>query len=152
VLKRNSSKNVVYNPQPPVMGHICVRPDPTNKGIWNYTWVPSTAPKTANLPVKIQNLGPEIQQKIVDPLTQSPLKAAKKSKPESRIALAHAKPVVAPPLLETGSVPVVRRKDNAVAPEKDDFDYDKWKSDRKTLATEFEGEKKTQEFKDAKGE
>jgi hypothetical protein len=152
VLKRNSSKNVVYNPQPPVMGHICVRPDPTNKGIWNYTWVPSTAPKTTDLPPKIKKLGPEIQQKIVDPLTQSPLKPAKKSKPGSPTEKADAKRP-APRLSETTDpVRVIRRKDKAVAPEKDDFDYDKWKSDRKTLATEFQGEKKTQEFKDAEGE
>jgi hypothetical protein len=152
VLKRNSSKNVVYNPQPPVMGHICVRPDPTNKGIWNYTWVPSTAPKTANLPAKIQKLGPEIQQKIVDPLMQAPLKPAKKSKPESPAAQEGTKPVTPRLSVATDPVRVIRRKDIAVAPEKDDFDYDKWKSDRKALTTEFEGEKKTQAFKDAEGE
>src|SRR6202035_5880350 len=110
------------------------------------------APKTANLPAKIQKLGPEIQQKIVDPLMQAPLKPAKKSKPESPAAQEGTKPVTPRLSVATDPVRVIRRKDIEVAPEKDDFDYDKWKSDRKALTTEFEGEKKTQAFKDAEGE
>ena len=151
VLKRYSSKKVVYDPKPAVMGHLCVRPDPSNKGIWNYTWVPTTTPSTANLPPKIKTLGPEIEQRIIDPLTQSPLKPAKQSKPGPPPVQAHAEPATPRPALATDPVRVIRRKDTAVAPAKDNFDYEKWKSDRKELGTEFESEKKTQEFKDVEG-
>jgi len=130
-----------YDPKPPVRGHICVQPDQVNGGVWNYTWVPSTAPKEADLPKKVSDLGPKVVKQVIDPLSHSPLTPAKKPRP--------GVPALERPAPDTG---VIRAKGKAVAPEKDSFDHDKWTKDRAELGKEFDAEAKTQAFKDVKGQ
>jgi Domain of unknown function (DUF4157) len=140
VVKQFSSKNVVAdNFNPPIMGHISVTQGAP--GVWNYAWVPQNPPAASALPVKVRQLGPEVVKKVLDPLLQSPLgspvQVAKKAK-------SNRAPVPKGPLSPDA---VTLRRKEATAPAKDNFDYDKWRSDFDDLQKQFATEKKTPEFK-----
>jgi len=144
------------DPRPLVIMHLG-KPIPTNflgrlevwksahfNGIWLYGWVPTTVPTAAQLPAKIRSLDPRLKQRIIDPLLESPVQPKKKSKPGPA-------PESQPPVLTGDARPIIRRQE-AVAPEKDDFDYEKWKASRKEISEEYGEEKKTSEFKEAESE
>jgi hypothetical protein len=140
VIKQALRKAV--RPRTPVQGNLCVRPHSSAPGIWVYAWVPNTTPTPAQLPARIRALAPVLQQRIIDPLLQSPVQPAKKSKPGPEPLPAEA------PRVTREAAPVIRRKE-AVAPEKDNFDYDKWKGSLKDVTKEFDETRATPEFKNA---
>jgi len=133
-------------PKGKVMGNLAVWKSTNHDGIWLYAWVPTTAPTPAQLPGKIQTLAPQLREKIIDPLLESPVQPKKTSKPGPAPATR--------PALTSEAAPVIRRQE-IKAPEKDTFDdekYKKWKADRKEISEEYGAEKKTGEFKDAEAE
>lgn len=144
VIKKGTSKKPAWIPKRgTVMGRISVKADPGRTGIWNYAWVPDITPKKADLPASLQKMPDEVTQRIYDPLLQSPLVKAKKARTDRP----------APLPIANQAQPSLRRKDAAVAPEKDSFDYDKkWKPSHEELTKKFNTAGKTQEFKDVEGE
>ena len=127
-----------------VLGQLAVWESKNFGGIWLYGWVPTTVPTAAQLPAKIRSLDPQLKQRIIDPLLESPVQPKKKSKPG---------PAPAPePVALTGDTKPMIRRLEAVAPEKDNFDYKKWQAGRKEISEEYGEEKKTGEFKEAESE
>ena len=136
VIKRGSSKNVAWNPKgTPMMGRLSVSGG--TGGVWNYAWVPVSTPTKANIPRSISSLPAEVTTRIYDPLLEAPVGKKKKSRSD------------VPPQVSADASAIVRRE--AVAPEKDPFDYDKWKASHKELTDKFNTASKTEEFKDTEG-
>ena len=151
VIKKGSSKKVAWNPRAkPVLGRLAVSHDPSNKGVWNYAWVPVSTPSKAQIPTSISSLPAEVTTRIYDPLLQAPVGKKKKARTDVRPEAAKNAGTVAGPQVHTDPAPVIRR--DGVAPEKDPFDYDAWKASHKELTEKFNAGTKTQEFKDAEGD
>ncbi len=72
VLKQNSRP---VRPLIQAEGKLVLEPDPDNQGILNYVWVPNLPP-SFTLPPRLQALGEEVQQRIVNPLVRPPERAA----------------------------------------------------------------------------
>jgi hypothetical protein len=137
--------------QRPVMGKLFVAPDPTRGGIWNYFWFPDKALTVADLPVKVRNLGPEIERRIINPLMNSPIQKAPKAKPGPAPGAPRrrgpAAAEVARPDISHSPSPVLRRK--VEAPARDNFDFTEWKKSHDAITKDFGVESKTSEFREA---
>lgn len=87
IILKQASKPVPKTPK--VKGKLYVHPDPSNKGIWNYFWLPDKPVTGAKFPASIRTIAADIQTRVVEPLLASPVKPAGKRRPGSAPPVHH---------------------------------------------------------------
>jgi hypothetical protein len=123
-----------------VMGKVYVShsPDP---GILNYVWEPDTPDMAPKLPASVNDLGAEVESKLVKPILASPVTTKAKRKASLPIARRPAAPTV------------VQRKTRPTPPDaKDPFDqaaFETWKTDHELLTKKEKALETTADFGDA---
>lgn len=133
------SSRVAWNPPTPIPGHLGVRSDPDNPGIWIYFWVPSSASgfSAAQLPGDVRALGQRVQNSLVDPLTHSPLQPQPKKRPG------------VPPVVSKDKSKILRRRiPNQV---RDNFNYQTWNTTLRDLTRQFGRRNEQDDLRQARG-
>jgi hypothetical protein len=118
-------------------GKVYVTPSPAGGGILNYVWEPD-APAAADLPGSVNDMGTEVDSKLVKPLLASPIETKPKRRPVA--------PAVAP---------AIQRKSRDTPPPdaKDPFDKEAlelWQANHRALTDKEKVLEKTPAFDDAK--
>ncbi|MEM1319221.1 MAG: DUF4157 domain-containing protein [Bacteroidota bacterium] len=132
VIKHNGRRII---PRDRVMGKVFVQADPTNSGIWNYTWVPDQRVTLTSLPPRIRNLGAEVNRGLIAPIMESPVRRAAKARPGSP-------PTAAPPIRPDRSAKVRRVV-------RDSFDQARlrqWNQRHSALTRDYRSVSRTNDF------
>ncbi|SET51987.1 protein of unknown function [Nitrosomonas marina] len=134
IIKHNGRRFV---PRQPVMGKVFVSADPGNRAIWNYVWVPDQPQQLSSLPRPVGDLGAEVNQRLINPIMQSPVQRATKLKPGA--------PTKAPLVVKPDKHKKLRRL------VEDSFNrtrLDEWNRDHTRLTRSFRRVGRTGEFED----
>ncbi|KMY66930.1 hypothetical protein AAU61_13240 [Desulfocarbo indianensis] len=133
------SSRVAWNPPTPIPGHLGVRHDPDNPGIWIYYWAPSSASGfgATQLPGDVRALGARVQDALVDPLTHSPLQPQTKRRPGT------------PPVISRDRSKILRRRiPDRVA---ESFNYQNWNRSLREMTRQFGRRNDQDDLQQARG-
>jgi hypothetical protein len=140
---------IVHKPVTPVLGKVYVSPDPINgkSGVLNYAWIPDKPVHTSELPKSITDIWEAVDKKIKQPLTASPVKKAKKARPE-QAPLQGPSPTAQMPVdqLQAESLPIIRRSPE---PAEDSFNLETWQKDRNDLQKQVKSQEKSSDYQSA---
>ncbi len=115
-------------------------PDPTNRGVLNYVWVPISVPTTV-LPASIREMGVEVVRDVLNPLRASPV--------QQQIARKAKQNPINKPVF---SIPVRQKVPSAIYPVvRDSFDFRRWRDRRSSLSRRFRGMRGSAAYRDASG-
>lgn len=120
-------------------GRLILHPDPENRGVLNYVWIPESI-ATQALPQGIRQMGTDVVRDILNPLRDSPL--------QQQIAR-KAKPGIIP-VLRQPVVPIRRIAPQLIQRQaRDRFNLQEWRTNQNRLRDRFRQIRGSQDYSDA---